>query len=106
MPVESTGQALRRAAANVLVGTELACPPTIRKLPSGVSPFPLVIGVEGDLLVPRLKLISVASCVTQGRKEARQRGKVISQRARPLGSSRGHATQRRFVTFHPVTQGY
>jgi hypothetical protein len=38
------------------------------------------IGEVGDLLVPRLNLISFARCVAQGRKEACQHGEASAQR--------------------------
>jgi hypothetical protein len=68
---------------DVLVRTELACPPAVRKLPGRVGPFSLVIAVEGDFLVPGLKLISGARRVAQGRKKSRQRGEIITQGAGP-----------------------
>src|SRR5208337_1064195 len=72
-----------RAVEDVLVGTELARPPAVGKLKRRVGPIPLVIRVEGCLLVPGLKLISGARYVAPGREQARQRGEVVSCWAGP-----------------------
>jgi hypothetical protein len=71
LPVEVADQGLRRAVEDVLVRAELARPPAVGKLAGRMGPFSLAIGVESDLLVPGLNLISGARRVAQGREHAR-----------------------------------
>ena len=71
---------MRRAMKYVLVWTELARPPAVRKLQRRMIPISRVIRVEGYLLVPGLKLISGARYVAEGREEA-----VSAARSSPVG---------------------